>query len=61
MAKAEIQREAALCREACKNSKVGDVMQHIHHERWLEILTEPIENRIQFILTHKHESEQEEL
>ena len=56
----KIQREAAACRKACKDSKVGDLMQHIHHERWLEKLTEPIENRITFILTRKATSEQPE-
>ena len=49
----EIRQEADACREACKHCKVGDVMQHIHHEQWLEILTEPIENRIAFILVNK--------
>ena len=56
----EIRREAAACREACKHCKVGDVMQHIHHEQWLEILTEPIENRIAFILANKTPPEQAE-
>ena len=56
----EIRQEADACREACKNCKVGDVMQHIHHEKWLEILTEPIKNRIAFILANKTPPEQAE-
>jgi len=56
----EIQREAAACREACKHCKVGDVMQHIHHEQWLEVLTQPIDNRIAFILANKTPSQQAE-
>jgi hypothetical protein len=56
----EIRQEADACREACKNCKVGDVMQHIHHEKWLEILTEPIEKRIAFILANKTPPEQAE-
>src|SRR5208282_1020294 len=51
---------AAECREACKDCKVGDVMQHIHHEQWLEVLTEPIEHRIVFIVSNKATSEQAE-
>src|SRR5208282_5054479 len=51
---------AAECREACKDCKVGDVMQHIHHEQWLEVLIEPIEHRITFILSNKTMSEQAE-
>jgi len=56
----EIRQEADACREACKHCKVGDVMQHIHHEKWLEILTEPIEKRIAFILANKTPPEQAE-
>ena len=56
----EIQQAADACREACKNSKVGDVMQHIHHEQWLEVLTEPIDNRIAFILANKTPCQQAE-
>ena len=51
---------ATECRKACKESQPGDVMQHIHHERWLEILTEPVENRIAFILSNKAIPEQVE-
>ena len=56
----EIRQEADACREACKHCKVGDVMQHIHHDKWLEILTEPIKNRIAFILANKTPPEQAE-
>ena len=56
----EIQQAADACLAACKNSKVGDVMQHIHHEQWLEVLTEPIDNRIAFILANKTPSQQAE-
>jgi len=55
-----IHSAAAECREACKDCKVGDVMQHIHHEQWLEVLIEPIEYRIVFILVYKATSEQAE-
>src|SRR5271157_5104146 len=55
-----IKQAATECREACKDSKVGDMIQHIHHERWLEILTEPIKNRIAFILSDKPQGEQAE-
>ena len=58
--KQEIEQEAAACRIACANSKVGDLMSHIHHELWLEHLTEPIENRISFILVYKPVTEQAE-
>jgi hypothetical protein len=56
--KTEIETNVIACRKACKDSKVGDVMQHIHHGQWLERLTEPIENRIAFILSNKEVSEQ---
>jgi len=60
MAELNIDTEAAACRKACNDLKVGDVVQHIHHEKWLEILTEPIENRIAFILDNKPIIEQAE-
>ena len=56
----DIEREAQLCREACKDVKIGDLMSHIHHGQWLEELTEPIENRIAFILVNKDPEEQAE-
>ena len=55
-----IETAAAECRKACANLKIGDTVQHIHHGEWLEILTEPIENRIASILTHKPEHERAE-
>ena len=56
----EIAREAELCRAAFANSKVGDTVMHCHHGEWLEILTEPAESRIQFILECKPEKERAE-
>ena len=56
----EIDRAASECREACKDSKIGDLMQHIHHGQWLEILTEPVKNRIAFIISTKLPSERAE-
>src|SRR5208282_4931801 len=56
----EIDRAASECLEACKDSKIGDLMQHIHHGLWLEILNEPVENRIAFIISTKLPSERAE-
>src|SRR5208282_900944 len=56
----EIDRAASECLEACKDSKIGDLMQHIHHGQWLEILTEPVKNRIAFIISTKLPSERAE-
>ena len=53
-----IAKEAALCRKACKNSKVGDVMVFLHHEVAAEVLREPVENRIKYILSVKPKVEQ---
>jgi exonuclease VII small subunit len=53
-----IEQETELCRKACKKSKIGDVMCFIHHEESIEILTELIENRIDYILRNKPEDEQ---
>ena len=53
-----IAKEAALCRKACKNSKVGDVMCFLHHGEAVEVLTEPVENRIKYILSDKPKNEQ---
>jgi hypothetical protein len=48
-----VEREAAACREAFKDSQVGDTVWFCHHGIPIEYLTEPAENRIQFILANK--------
>jgi len=48
-----IKKEAADCRAACVNLKIGDWAWHVHHEILAEPLTEPIENRITYILENK--------
>ena len=53
-----IEEEAALCREANKDVKIGDLVLHLHHEVGCEPLIEPIENRISFILKNKDRAEQ---
>ena len=55
-----IATEASKCREAFEGVEVGAIVQHCHHERWLERLTEPAENRITFILENKAKDEQAE-
>ena len=50
--------EAAACRKAFKGSKVGDYVQHCHHETLFEVLTEPAEERIAYILSSKSKREQ---
>ena len=52
------QQEANLCRLAFKGSKVGDPVQHCHHASWLEVLEEPAEKRIRYILDNKPFHEQ---
>ena len=51
-------KEAADCRKAFKNSKVGDYAWHCHHEVLFEKLDEPAENRITYILHSKEPHEQ---
>ena len=53
-----IKEELAACREACKGVKIGDLMILLHHNILCEPLTEPIENRIQFILDNKPKNQQ---
>jgi hypothetical protein len=54
-----IEQEAAACRAAFATVEIGAFVRHYHHEsEWLEILTEPAENRIAFILATKSPSEQ---
>ena len=53
-----IAEEAADCREAFKNSKIGDIAVHYHHDNLAEKLNEPAKNRITYILAEKPEAEQ---
>ena len=52
-----IEQEADACRNAFAKSKVGDWAWHIHHMELCEKIEEPIENRIQCIITQKPEHE----
>ena len=51
--RAEIKKQAAACRKAFKGIKAGSVVQHCHHNRWLELLYAEPEERIEFILREK--------
>ena len=53
-----IKQEAKLCRDAFKGAKVGDLVWFCHHEIPIEVLTEPLENRIEYILSNKAQAEQ---
>ena len=53
-----IDEEAADCRKAFVNSKIGDLVQHCHHEIGCEVLTEEAEARIAYILSYKPVPEQ---
>ena len=53
-----IAKEARACRAACAHSKVGDLMQLLHHGQLAEVLSEPVENRISYILNYKPKEEQ---
>ena len=53
-----IDEEAALCRKACADLKVGDYVWHCHHETLFEALTESVEHRIAYILAKKPTLEQ---
>ncbi len=53
-----IESEEISCRAAFEGVEVGAIVQHRHHDRWLEILTYPAKNRIDFILSNKLASEQ---
>jgi len=48
-----IEEEAKDCRAACAHLKVGEWAWLVHHEILAEPLTEPIENRIKWILENK--------
>ncbi len=53
-----IEEEAEACRSRCAGMKIGDICLHVHHEIFAEPLTEPIENRIRYILSDKPVAEQ---
>ena len=53
-----IAREAADCRAAWAAAPEATAGAHIHHEQPFEALTEPIENRIAYILSDKPKKEQ---
>ena len=56
----DIKQAAVDCRAAFAGIEVGEIVQHCHHELWLERLTEPAENRIAYILANKNQEEQAE-
>lgn len=56
-ASATIEEAAARCRARMAGAKVGDWVWCCHHDRMLETLTEPPENRIDCILYVKPEHE----
>ena len=51
-----IAEEEADCRSRCAGMKVGDLILHCHHEVLCEILTEPVEKRINYILESKNDN-----
>jgi len=51
-----IEEEAADCRARCANMKVGDLILHCHHDVLREKLLEPVNNRIDYILTSKQDN-----
>jgi hypothetical protein len=53
-----IPAEASACRAAWKDMPVGTMAWHCHHEALSEVLTEPAENRIAYILSDKPKHEQ---
>jgi hypothetical protein len=53
-----IEEEASACRARCANMHIGDICLHLHHKIFAEILKEPIENRISYILSDKPLAEQ---
>lgn len=58
--KTDIEIAAERCREAFKDVKTGSFAIHCHHDRFLELLTDDPENRIQYILSDKPEHERVE-
>ena len=53
-----IGEEAVACREAFKGVEVGSPVWLCHHETFIELLEEPVENRINYILMSKPPGEQ---
>jgi hypothetical protein len=53
-----IEEEAAACRLAFEESMVGDLCWLLHHHELYEVLGEPAENRIAYILACKNFGEQ---
>ena len=51
-----VEEEATDCRARCAGMKVGDLIMHCHHDALCETLTEPVENRISYILTSKRDN-----
>jgi len=51
-----IEEEAEDCRARCAGMKIGDLILHCHHEVLCEALTEPVENRIDYILESKSDN-----
>ena len=51
-----IDEEAADCRARCAGMKVGDLILHCHHETLCEVLMEPVEKRIHYILKSKSDN-----
>ena len=49
--------EAVACRAAFADSKVGDAVWCLHHEKLIETLTEPAVARIAYILSEKPKAE----
>ena len=54
----EIEQAAADCRAAFEGIEVGALALHCHHQTPCEVLTEPPENRIAYILADKPKGEQ---
>jgi multidrug resistance efflux pump len=52
-----IEQEAAACRERWKGYDTGTLAAHAHHEIPFEVLTQPSETRIAYILSKKPENE----
>ena len=48
-----IDEEAKDCRNACAALKVGDWAWLVHHEKLFEPLTDPLEDRIRYIIENK--------
>jgi tetratricopeptide (TPR) repeat protein len=53
----KIKKALHACEAANKNVKVGDEVWHLHHQQLHEMVNEPIQNRIDYIMKHKPEHE----